>query len=71
MADTISQAIPDMMELYLLSNNILKRLDLAGEWHELYAGIIGELERETKQQYDEVQLIKSKYPYQVFQQVAL
>lgn len=59
-ADTISQAIPAMMELYLLSNNILKRLDLAGEWHELYAGIIGELERETKQQYDEVQLIKKQ-----------
>lgn len=58
--DQIGRAIPEMRELYIFSTNLLKRLDLAGEWNELYSVIIGDLERETSQQNEGLQLIKEQ-----------
>lgn len=58
--DQIGRAIPEMRELYIFSTNLLKRLDIAGEWNELHSVIIGDLERETSQQNENLQLIKEQ-----------
>lgn len=59
-ADQIGRAIPEMRELYILSENILKRVDLAGEWFELYTVIIGDLEQEAQGQFEDMKVLKKQ-----------
>lgn len=61
-ADNIGCTIPEMRELYILSENILKRLDLAGEWYELHSVILSDLEREVKDLNDQLQSLKNQIP---------
>lgn len=59
-ADKIGQAIPEMRELYILSQNLLKRLDLSAEWNELYNIITRDLETESAQLEEELATIKEQ-----------
>lgn len=59
-ADQIGRAIPQMRELYILSENILKRLDLAAEWYDLYNIIIKDLEIETESLVNDLVTVKDQ-----------
>lgn len=59
-ADKIGKTIPEMRELYILSQNFLKRLDLSAEWNELYNIITSGLELETCNLEKDLVMIKEQ-----------
>lgn len=64
-ADQIFMAIHDMRDLYILSQNLLKRVSLASEWNELHNVVIYDLETEINSLYKELQLVQNSIKHNI------